>query len=75
MNWHTNTSYSYCLNMLNLKLLKYRKVELDLMFMYKIIQEYVDLNFRDFFLVCHWNRICKDMIVQLSHKGDHVQST
>ena len=39
--------------MLNLKSLEYRRVEFDLMFMYKIIRGYVDLNFSDFFSVCH----------------------
>ena len=33
--------------------LEYRKAEFDLMFMYKIIHGYVDLNFSDFFSVCH----------------------
>ena len=40
----SNTSYSHRLNLLNLKLLEYRRVEFDLMFMYKIIHGYVDLN-------------------------------
>ena len=48
----SNTSYSHCLNMLNLKLLEYRRVEFDLMFMSKIIHGYVDLNFSNFFSVC-----------------------
>ena len=54
--FHCNISYtlySHRLNMLNLKLLKYRRVEFDLMFMYKIIHGYVNLNFSDFFSVCH----------------------
>ena len=45
----SKTSYSYCLKMLNLTLLEYRRVEFEL-FMYKITHGYVDLNFRDFFL-------------------------
>ena len=39
--------------MLNLKSLEYRRVEFDLMLIYKILHEYVDLNFSDFFSVCH----------------------
>ena len=39
--------------MLNLKLLEYRRVEFDLIFMYKIIHRYADLNFSDLFSVCH----------------------
>ena len=39
--------------MLNLKSLEYRRVEFDLMLMYKIIHGYVDLNFSDFFSVCY----------------------
>ena len=39
--------------MLNLKSLEYRRVEFDLMFMYKIIHGYVELNFSNFFPVCY----------------------
>ena len=39
--------------MLNLKSLEYRRVEFDLIFMYKIIHGYVDINFSDVFSVCH----------------------
>ena len=46
----SNTSYFHYLNMLNLKLLEYRRVEFDLMFMYKISNGYVYLNFSNFFL-------------------------
>ena len=49
----SNTSYSHRLNMLNLKSLEYRRVEFDLMFMYKIIHGYIDLNFSNIFSVCH----------------------
>ena len=45
-----NTSYSHCLNMLHLKSLEYRRVEFNLLFVYKIIHGYIDLNFSNFFL-------------------------
>ena len=61
----SNTSYSHCLNKLNLKSLEYRRVELDLMLLYKIIHEYVDLNFSDFFSVVIVNTICVAMVLQL----------
>ena len=55
-----NTSYSHCLNFLNLKSFECRRVEFDLMFMYKVIHGYVDLNFNDFLSVCcggcSWHR-------------------
>ena len=60
------TSYSHPLNMLNI-MLESRRVEFDLMFMYKIIHGQVDLNFSNFSEFTIVNTICVDMVLQLSH--------
>ena len=49
----SNTSYSHDRNMLNRKLLEYRRVKFDLMFMHKTICGCVDSNFSNVFSVCH----------------------
>ena len=46
----TNTLYSHHLNMLYLQSLENKRLEFDLIVMYKIIHGYVDLNFDDLFL-------------------------
>ena len=68
----SSTSYSHCLSMLNRKSLEYRRVEFDLMFMYKIIHGYVNLNFSDFFSVCQSAGVSKlrpAMNFCLAHKS------
>ena len=63
----SNTSYSHCQNMQNLKSLKHKRIERDLKFMYKIIHGDVDLKFRDFFQFAIVDTICINMVLQLSH--------
>ena len=60
--------------MLNLISLEYKKDEFDLMFVYKIIHGYVDLNFSDFFIVCHSEYNLHRHSFTLSYKADHVPS-
>ena len=61
----SNTSYSHHLNILILKSLEYRRLEFDLMFMYKIIRRYVDLNLSDFFCLSKWIYDFFDLIYDL----------
>ena len=49
----SNTSYSHRLNMQKLKSLERGRLEFDVMFTYKIIHAYVDLNSSAFLSVCH----------------------
>ena len=46
-------SYKHRLQLLNLKSLEYRRIEFDLIFMYKIIHGLCFLNFSDYFIVKH----------------------
>ena len=48
-----NTSYAHRLHLLNIKSLEYRRLEFDLVFLYKIINGIVNVKFTDFFTFCH----------------------
>ena len=70
-------SYSDCLHKLNIQSLQYRRLEYDLILMYKIYYGLIDINFDNFFKYCSspYKLRCHQLTLQSTGKPKHKNVT